>query len=540
MLVPQKRLSRIKDVCPCLTKYILSVRPEYFCEACITPDCILICSCMEQDKLKKLYETVALVNSETGLTEVLDRVLTSAADMVNAEASAILLIDGSGKNLKFVSATGPAATEVKKYTLPVGKGIAGWVAQAGETLVVPDTSKDPRFYKKIADDLEEQHESMAAVPLKVKGRTVGVMEVIHSSAEVQFGREDTEILEAFAHQAALAIEKAKLYERLKEQNRNLKSALSAKFSFSDILTKDPMMDQIIETGRMVAKTNSTVLITGESGTGKELLAQAIHNESPRADGPFLAINCGAIPENLLEAELFGYEKGAFTGANFRKLGKVELADGGTLFLDEVGELPMALQVKLLRVLQERVIERLGGTEPIEADVRVIAATNKRLEDEIREKRFREDLFYRLNVVPLHIPPLRTRRGDIPPLAEHFLKKFTKTMQKKIAGFSERAVKLLTDYPWPGNIRELENAVERAVVLCTTDKIEYKHLSLTQMKELSDDRIVCFKDAQHRFKRDYIIKTLAQTAGNQTTAAKLLDIQRTYLSRLMKELNIPNG
>ena len=300
------------------------------------------------------------------------------------------------------------------------------------------------------------------------------------------------------------------------------------------------MDQIIETGRMVAKTNSTVLITGESGTGKELLAQAIHNESPRADGPFLAINCGAIPENLLEAELFGYEKGAFTGANFRKLGKVELADGGTLFLDEVGELPMALQVKLLRVLQERVIERLGGTEPIEADVRVIAATNKRLEDEIREKRFREDLFYRLNVVPLHIPPLRTRRGDIPPLAEHFLKKFTKTMQKKIAGFSERAVKLLTDYPWPGNIRELENAVERAVVLCTTDKIEYKHLSLTQMKELSDDRIVCFKDAQHRFKRDYIIKTLAQTAGNQTTAAKLLDIQRTYLSRLMKELNIPNG
>jgi len=407
-------------------------------------------------------------------------------------------------------------------------------------VVVPDTSKDPRFYKKIADDLEEQHDVMAAIPLKVRGRPVGVMEVIHSDGEIQFSKDDIEVLEVFANQAGLAIEKARLYEKMSEQNRNLRSALSAKFSFADILTTDPMMEQIIETGRMVSKTNSTVLITGESGTGKELLAQAIHNGSSRSGGPFLAINCGAIPENLLEAELFGYEKGAFTGAVGRKLGKFELADDGTLFLDEVGELPMSLQVKLLRVLQERMIERLGGAEPISIDVRVIAATNKRLEEEIREKRFREDLYYRLNVVPLQIPPLRARRGDVKTLAEHFLKKYTRQMQKKIDVFSERAVKLLQDYSWPGNIRELENAIERAVVLCTTDKIEFKHLSLTQMKELSDDRIVSFKDAQHRFKRDYIIKTLAQTNGNQTSAAKLLDIQRTYLSRLMKELNIPSG
>ncbi|MBI4179964.1 sigma 54-interacting transcriptional regulator [bacterium] len=493
---------------------------------------------MDQEKFKKLFETLALVNSETGFAEVLDRVLTSASEIVSAEAGAILLIDDSGKNLKFVSATGPGAKEVKKYTLPLGKGIAGWVAKNGETVVVPDTSKDPRFYKKIADELEEQHESMAAIPLKVKGRTVGVLEVIHSSAEIQFSREDVEILEVFANQAALAIDKARLYERIFEQNRNLKSALSARYSFKDIQSQDPVVEQIIETGRMVAKTNSTVLILGESGTGKELLAQAIHNESPRASGPFLAINCGAIPETLLEAELFGYEKGAFTGAAGRKLGKVELADGGTLFLDEVAELPMSLQVKFLRVLQERVLERLGGAEPIEVNVRVIAATNKRLDEEIREKRFREDLYYRLNVVPLQIPPLRARKTDIPVLADFFLKIYTRQMQKKIHGFSERASKLLQDYSWPGNIRELQNAIERAVVLCTTDKIEFKHLSLTQMKELSDDRIVSFKEAQHRFKRDYIIKSLAQTGGNQTAAAKILEIQRTYLSRLLKELNIP--
>ncbi len=493
-----------------------------------------------QDKLKKLIETITLVNSETGLDDVLRRVLTCAADIVGAEASAVLLIDSMGKNLRFAAATGPASSEVKRFTVPLGRGIAGWVAEHGQTVVVPETSKDPRFYGKIAAELDEQHESMAAVPLKVKGRTVGVMEVIHSSVEIQFSKEDVEILEALAGPVALEIEKAQLYDRLAEQNRNLKSALSAKFSFSDILTKDAMMDQIIETGKMVAKTGSTVMITGESGTGKELLAQAIHNESARRNGPFMTISCGAIPEHLLEAELFGYEKGAFTGAASRKLGKVELADGGTLFLDEVGELPLLLQVKLLRVLQERTIERLGGTEFHKVDVRVIAATNRRLEDEVREKRFREDLFYRLNVVPLAVPPLRARKADVLLLADHFLKNFTKQMQKTVAGFSERAVRLLEDYQWPGNVRELANAIERAVVLCTTDKIEFKHLSLTQMKELSDDRIVTFKDAQHRFKRDYIIKTLALTNGNQTSAAKMLDIQRTYLSRLMKELNIPSS
>lgn len=494
---------------------------------------------LDELALRRLLEIIALINSETEIPRLLKRVLESAGEIVGADAASILLLNTSGKNLRFEMSIGSGSADVRKFTVPLEKSAAGWVVQNGKTLVINDLSRDPRFYRKVSSDLDESHHAMVAVPLFVKKRCVGVMEALHFDLNKAFSPADVALLEAFAGQAAIVIDRARLCERLSEQNRSLRSALSARYTFENIVTRDAAMLKLIEAARTVAVSPSTVLITGETGTGKEVLAQAIHSGSARYEGPFIAINCGAIPENLLEAELFGYEKGAFTGAQNRKLGRIELADEGSIFLDEIGEMPMLLQVKLLRLLQEKTFERLGGMEPISVDVRIIAATNRDLAKEVRERRFREDLYYRLNVVPIRIPPLRDRRDDIPLLAEHFLRSLSKGNGRAAREFSPGFLDRLSSHDWPGNIRELQNVIERSVVLSTGDTIdsaEFASRTIPPSREF-EEPLVSFRDAQVQFKRSYLQRALKEAGGNQAAAARMLDIQRTYLSRLLKELDL---
>ena len=335
----------------------------------------------------------------------------------------------------------------------------------------------------------------------------------------------------------LVIEKALERKGLRAENRLLRE--EAEGGRRMVLGSDPGMQRLMAMARQVAESPSTVMIGGESGTGKQVLARAIHAMSGRKDRTFIQVNCTTLSESLLESDLFGHEKGAVTGAHQAKKGRVELADGGTLFLDEIGDLSASIQAKLLHFLERGEFERVGGMKTMTVDARVIAATNRNLEKDVKEGRFRGDLFYRLNVVTLILPPLRERPGDIRPLTEHFLEKFRGQMRKSVSGFTPQCWEKILHYPWPGNIRELENAVERAVVLATGPEITPDLLpaQCLQKAEESMETGATLEKALHQFKKQFIRKTLESTEWNQSKAALVLDIQRTYLSRLIKELNL---
>lgn len=340
----------------------------------------------------------------------------------------------------------------------------------------------------------------------------------------------------------LTLKKAEERERLKKENIRLKEEVKKEYSLESIIAKNPRMLEIFKIIRKIADYNSTVLITGESGTGKELVARAIHYHSHRKDNPFVPVNCGAIPNSLLESELFGHIKGAFTDAVKDKRGLFEEADKGTIFLDEIGELPKELQVKLLRVLQEGEIRRLGDTRSIKVDTRVIAATAKDLSLEVEKGGFREDLYYRLKVIPIHIPPLRERKEDIPLLASHFLKVFNMRTGKDIKGFDSRAMNLLINYPWPGNVRELENTIERAVILTDGDVITMESLSFVEESSIFNRKSsiissltdLSIKKAKGVLEHELIKKALLKTKGNKSRAAKLLEISYRALLYKLKE------
>ena len=324
---------------------------------------------------------------------------------------------------------------------------------------------------------------------------------------------------------------------LKRENRELKSELRQKHAFGSIIGKSATMEEVFGTIRMVSKTQSSILIAGESGTGKELAARAIHYESDRAEHPFVTIDCATIPSEIMESELFGHEKGAFTGAHERKIGLLERADGGTVFLDEIGELDLQLQKKLLRFLQEREILRVGSTTRLKLNVRIVAATNKDLEQEVREKRFREDLYYRLNVVTIRMPPLRERRDDIPLLAQHFLEKLNRVEGKMVKGFEENVLDALASYAWPGNVRELENVCERAYILCPTITISTKYLpAVLQNVTCREGGTIDEMNLVETEKR-LIVKALNQTSWNQSKAAETLGITRKQLRTKMKNLEL---
>ncbi|MEI8172275.1 MAG: sigma-54 dependent transcriptional regulator [Deltaproteobacteria bacterium] len=337
----------------------------------------------------------------------------------------------------------------------------------------------------------------------------------------------------------ITMERAMEHSRLKEENRYLKETLATHFDRRNLIGRSDIMTRLLETVVLVAPSEATVLITGESGTGKEMIAGAIHYNSLRKDGPFIKINCAAITETLLESELFGHEKGAFTGADRRKEGKFRQAGGGTLFLDEVSEMSLSMQVKLLRVLQEREITRVGGEEVIKVDVRVIAATNRNLIKDIEAGRFREDLYYRLNVVNIHAPPLRERKEDIPLLAQNFLKVFAEKNRKNIKGFTPRAMDRLLKYHWPGNVRELMNAIERGVVLSRSNNLDESEVPLFRQEELPPPAALSQTDGVEELplesvEKETILKTLDTTKGNKSEAARRLGITRRTLHLKLKK------
>ena len=374
--------------------------------------------------------------------------------------------------------------------------------------------------------------------MRIKDRCVGVIEIINRVDGKHFSQEDLLWLEIFANQAAITIQNAKSYQKVQHEVTLLQDQLKTGQGYHTFIGKSKIIQEKLVMASKVAQTDSSVLILGESGVGKELFAEQIHLQSNRRNQPFIRVNCAALPENLLESELFGHVKGAFTDASSDRRGRFELSDGGTLFLDEIGEIPLSIQAKLLRVLQHKIFEKVGSSDPISVDVRIVAATNRNMKAALETGAFRRDLYYRLNVLPFFIPPLRERTDDIPGLAEFFLKKVNRETKKQVEGFSPEALDALMIYPWPGNVRELENVVERAVVICDNKHIGPDHLILNSSSEVKDlYQGKSLKEAINLFKKHFIQSILRGLSWKQVEAARALGIQRTYLSKLIKDLEI---
>ena len=388
--------------------------------------------------------------------------------------------------------------------------------------------------------------SVMCVPLRERGNLLGALYVGSSQVKSLFQASDLEVLTVLAAQAALILKNAQHVSSLRRDNQRLGAELE-QMRFGSVLSigagagASPAMQEVVRTVAKVANTDVSVLITGETGTGKELVAQELHRRSPRKDGPLIAINCGAIPEQLLESELFGYVRGAFTGADKSKPGRLHAANGGTLFLDEIGEMPMGLQVKLLRVLQERAVTRVGDTKPEPIDVRVVCATHRDLLGEIRAGRFREDLYYRLNVVQIHLPPLRDREGDVLILAKYFLRRFAAELDVPARSLSAAAEQALLVHAWPGNIRQLENHIKKALVLAEHNVIEPEDLGLAPapVKDLGP-RILPLAEAKERFARDYVREALLRNDGNRAQTARDLDVDPRTIFRFLEKAGSDGG
>jgi Nif-specific regulatory protein len=461
---------------------------------------------------------------------LLDQVLAA----VPGDRAALLLADRGPAEI--AAAFAADRRQASGDLFPVSGTVVQAVLSDGLTLRAEDILLEERLAG--ADSLRaDRIRSLLAVPLVHLGRTLGLLYVDVLGREEPARTLDEghlQILTALGGVAAGALASVRQMEWLEEENRRLTESL-----VSDMVGESPRMREIYRLLTRAAASGSTVLLRGESGTGKEVAAHALHRASPRADKPFVAVNCATLSETLLESELFGHEKGAFTGAVARKIGKAEAADGGTLFLDELGEIPLPLQSKLLRFLQERELDRVGGTHPIRVDVRVVAATNRDLEKAIREGTFREDLYYRLNVITLHLPPLRERREDISLLASHFAARLSQRLGRATAGFTPEARACLQRYDWPGNVRELANAVERALVLGEGDLIRPEDLPETVLESGGAPEVSLghYHEAIQETKKRLIRGAVAEAGGNITKAATRLGLQPTYLHRLIRNLDL---
>lgn len=505
------------------------------------------------EQLKTLIEINGRINSNySDINALLVYILESAMRLVHCESSSLLLNKDDG-SLRFVVALGPKGAEA--MNIPVAKNsIAGWVVEKNKSLILNNVASDPRFSTTVQEKTGYVCSNMLAIPMRVKGKCLGVIELLNKSEALPFNDDDLAVLQSLADQAAIAYINADSYRSAKEKISVLRSTIENGSDYHPFVARSSAVLDLIRVIEEVAKTNTTILITGESGVGKELFAEQLHIKGFRKDKPFVRVNCAALSPTLLESELFGHVKGAFTDAVNDRIGRFEASDGGTIFLDEIGELSLDLQAKLLRVLQEHKFERVGSNKTVSVDVRVVAATNRNLEQMVQDGLFRSDLYYRLNVVPLNIPPLRERKDDIEPLASFFLDKFSRETKKNFTGFSNAALQTIFSYYWPGNVRELENSIERACVLGKPPLIQAEDLRINVIpsasgnpssekqyedfaSEASDGSDKTLKTAINRFKAAYIKKILNETSWNQTEAGKILGIQRTYVSRLLNELNI---
>jgi Nif-specific regulatory protein len=482
--------------------------------------------------LSALMKVSTSINAIRGLDDLLQRLLELLFEVVPAQRGAILLT--AGDSLDSALVFGLDRVRGKDQAVNVSRTIAQQVLRDGVALLATDPATQPRLATESLIDASTH--SVMCVPLVMFDRKLGVLYLDTTIARDHFNKDHLQLVTAIAGIAAVAIENARHFEWLENENERLLADVNIEHN---MVGEGAAMQRVYHFISKVAPTDSTVLINGESGTGKELAARAIHRNSKRAQKPFMAVNCAALTESLLESELFGHEKGAFTGAFSQKKGRLEIADGGTVFLDEIGELTPALQVKLLRVLQEREFERVGGTVTIKVDLRLIAATNKNLEDAIETGEFRQDLYYRINVVSLEMPPLRERREDIMLLASYFADKYGARCNRKLQGISADARACLTAYDWPGNVRELENAIERAVVLGTADVILPEDLpeALLEREAPAADSTLGYHEAVTQTKKQIILRAIEEAKGNYTEAAKLLGVHPNYLHRLIRNLNL---
>ena len=485
--------------------------------------------------LAALSEIAAALNSARDPDDVLDAVLDAALDALGAERGFVLLEAGAEDGLEApfrVAASRNFTGDDLAGVRPLSTSVVQEVLRTGEPVLVYEAEADER-YGGVESVVLQHIQSIACVPLRLRARQIGAIYLDAVKTRGRFTREHLPFLRAVADQAAIAIESARREAALREENRRLLAEARERHGFDEIIGTSPAMEGLFETLRRVIDTDATVLLEGETGTGKELVARALHYEGPRAKEPFVALFCGSLPDELLESELFGHKKGAFTGASTDKKGLFEAADGGTVFLDEVGDLSPKLQTALLRVLQTGEVRRVGDTATRRVDVRVVSATNKPLADLVEEGRFREDLMYRLNTIRVELPPLRQRRSDIPLLATHFLDRFAVGPRARVEGFAPGAVEALRRHRWPGNVRELEGAVERAVVLARGARVTADDLRLPEAPA-GEGLDLAPGMTMKEVERLAVERTLEAHDGNVSATARTLGVSRRWIQYRLKE------
>lgn len=507
-------------------------------------------------ELQALYEIAQLIGSAHDIDTTLARVLQVLHEILRMERATLMLLDESGQRLTIRASYGLSEDEKERGVYRLGEGVSGTVFQTRSPFVVPDIHSEPLFLNKTgARTIAKEKLSFVGVPVLVADKPAGVLTVdrlfgleISFQEDVRFLTVVATLISQFLLLNQVIVKKE---ATLRKENEQLREQLATTFSHSSIIGQSKAMQEVFRTIRKVAVSSATVLLLGESGTGKELVARAVHQDSPRSSQSFIKVNCASLPDNLLESELLGHEKGAFTGAVALKKGRFELADGGTLFLDEIGELPIDLQAKLLRVLQEKQFERLGGTKTISVDVRVIAATNRSLEDEVKEGNFRADLYYRLNVVPLLLPPLRNRKEDISLLVEHFLRDSNQRNGRQVT-FSREVLDFLEDYPWPGNVRELQNLMERLVIMADSEQVLRQDLPLVMRAapEIALQPVVAASvshalsgnagNSLQGMEREEVRKALARNGWVQVRAARELGLTRRQIGYRIDKYDLKPG
>ena len=485
----------------------------------------------EVQELSLLFEISQTLDRSMDLRDVGGPVLKSMAKHMGMLRGTLTLLNRQTGEISIEAAYGLSAKQRERGRYRVGEGVTGRVVETGKPAVVPRISEEALFLDRTGarKRMSKKDISFLCVPIKLGNEVIGALSADRLFAEGVSFREDVRLLSIISSMISQAVRLRQAAEeereRLVEENIRLQEELKDRFHPSNIVGNSKAMQAVYDLIGVVSRSNATVLISGESGTGKELVAHAIHYNSERASKRFIKVSCAALPETVVESELFGHEKGAFTGAIAQRKGRFELASGGSIFLDEVGDFLPATQVKLLRILQEREFERVGGTSTIKTDVRVIAATNRELEKLIAEAKFREDLYYRLNVFTIHIPPLRERRTDIPLLANYFAEKYGAENRRSIRSISTHALDLLMSYEWPGNVRELENCIERAVILSNDEVIHAHHLPPTlQTGEVrSAEDMGLLEATLDSVERDLLLDSLKESRGNKAKAARLLGI-----------------
>ncbi len=475
-------------------------------------------------ELTLLYEISQKLDQSLDLDKIIQPVLMSMAEDMGLIRGMVTLYNRQTERIQIAASYGLSDKEEQRGAYQPGEGIIGRVFKTGKAVTIPEIKNEPHFLNKTGVRKEESIKNLAFIcaPIKIENTPIGTISADRPYSDSKKLEEDVKLLSIIGSMIAGAV---KIRRRVDEEKELLREELTSKYKPDNLIGTSTAMLEVYELINQVAKSDATVLIRGESGTGKELAAHAIHMNSLRSDKPFIKVNCAALPESIIESELFGHEKGAFTNAINKRIGRFELADNGTIFLDEIGDLTPATQVKLLRVLQEKEFERVGGSKTHSINVRVIAATNRPLEKLIAENRFREDLYYRLNVFPIHLPPLRDRRSDVMLLTDYFTEKYSKTNGKPIKRISTPAIELLMSYHWPGNVRELENCIERAVLLSTDGVIHGHHLppSLQSAESTGTSIHETLEDAVAKLEKELILDALKSTKGNRAKAARILGL-----------------